>query len=126
MKTKFNIKQEQLDKIFERDKLCVYCSKEMIFPFDKYNRKDSATIEHLNHIQNWDSVNYFNDKNMPVYPIIAICCSSCNSSRGTKLLREWFESDYCIINNININTVSKVVKNYIDKFEKNESHPYCE
>ena len=48
MTNKFGIPEKELQKICVRDKKCVYCHKEMIFPFDVNNRQDSATIEHLN------------------------------------------------------------------------------
>jgi hypothetical protein len=117
MITKYGIPQNQLDVIVARDKDCVYCHKIMIL-HDIANRSDSATIEHLNHREDWDSVQDFNSKNMPVYPIIAICCWSCNSSRGRKPLLEWFQSNYCKKWNISQTTVSKVVRDYINIYEK--------
>jgi hypothetical protein len=117
MKTKYGIPQEQLDVIVARDKDCVYCHKAMI-PHDIANRSDSATIEHLNHRADWDSVQDFNSKNKPVYPIIAMCCWSCNSSRGSKPLLEWFKLNYCKKWNISQYSVSKVVRDYVNKYEK--------
>ena len=116
MKTKFGIPQKQLDEIVRRDKVCVYCRK-MFQSFDPYNRADSATIEHLNYRADWDSVGDFVSQGKPIYSIIAICCFSCNSSCSDLPLLQWFESEYCKDHNINIDTVSEVVRRYIKKYE---------
>ena len=118
MITKYDIQQEQLDIIVARDKDCVYCHKTMISPYDIAHRSDSVTIEHLNHRSDWYSVQDFNSKNLPVYPIVAICCGACNSSRGSKPLLKWFKTDYCQKWNINLDTVSEVVRDYANKYEK--------
>ena len=65
-------------------------------------RGDWATIEHLNYEPPWDDPT-----------TVAICCGSCNSSRGNKPLLEWFNTEYCISRNINEKTVAEPVKNYI-------------
>ena len=67
---------------------------------------DWATIEHLNHLPPWD-----NPKT------IAICCGSCNSSRGKKTILEWFKSTYCVEKNISPATVSQPVLDYIRQYE---------
>lgn len=119
MKTKYGIPQIQLDEIVKRDKVCVYCRKPFQ-SFDTHNRARSATIEHLNHRADWDSVGSFVSQGKPVYSIIAICCFSCNSSRSNLPLLQWFESAYCKDKDhiININTVSEVVRGYINTCEK--------
>ena len=111
--------EETLAKIRARDKACVYCGKEMISPWDPKNRKDSVTIEHLNH-KNLDSVGSYIREGKPVSEIVAICCGECNSSRSDKSLLDWFETDYCKNKNkgINYSTVTDVVRKYIDKYEK--------
>ena len=118
MKTKHDIWQDQLDRIVARDIDCIYCHKKMIVPFDAKNRSDSATIEHLNHRADWYSVQKKKKKKLPVDSIIGICCGACNSSRGSLPIIKWFETTYCKAKNINKSTVSKVVQEYIDKYEK--------
>jgi hypothetical protein len=117
MKTKYGIPQIQLDKIVKRDKVCVYC-RNKFQPYDTHNRAGSATIEHLNYRADWDSVGDFVSQGKPVYSIIAICCFSCNASRSDLPLLKWFESAYCKDHKININTVSEVVREYINMYEK--------
>jgi len=113
-----HIPKKELEKIRQRDKDCVYCHKLMTNPRDGGSRKNWATIEHLNHLQEWDSVRSFVREGKPVSEIIAICCWSCNASRSDKRLSDWFKMPYCINKNINEKTVTEVVRNYIHKYEK--------
>ncbi len=41
---------------------------------------------------------------------IARCCFSCNSSKGTKKLSDWLESDYCKKRGVTMETGAAVVK----------------
>lgn len=116
MKAKYGIPQKELDYIVKRDIICIYCHKK----YSSKNKGDLPSIEHLNHKPDWDSVESFVCEGKPVYAIIAICCRSCNSSRGAKSLRNWFKTPYCIEHNIKYSTVASVVKKYIDKYEKND------
>lgn len=65
--------------------------------------RDKATIEHLNVAPPWNNPE-----------TVAICCGSCNSSRGNKQLADWFETSYCVERNINKGTVAGVVREYIE------------
>ena len=103
MKNKYGIPEDSLDTIRERDKTCVYCHKTMIATSESKYQSDWATIEHLNHLPPW---------NNPA--TVAICCGSCNSSRSNKKLLDWFTTPYCVEKNINIDTVAKPVKDYIE------------
>ena len=118
IKTKYGIPQNDLDTIVERDADCVYCHKQMLNPWSQMNREDSVTIEHLNHRQDWNSVESYLRDGLSVPTIIAICCGACNSSRGSKSLRDWFKTDYCVGKKLDYVTVSPVVRNYIDLYEK--------
>jgi hypothetical protein len=104
---KFGIPEKELKKIIKRDKNCVYCHKRMIYPYDVNNRKDSATIEHLNF-----NGPFYWDKGLKAEDIV-ICCGSCNSSRGKKRLHDWFKTSYCRNREISEKTVSKPVKTYL-------------
>lgn len=114
MKTKYGIPQKELDEIVKRDTNCVYCHKK----WNSKNKGNAAIIEHLNHLPEWDSVRSFVQEGKPVSKIIAICCGSCNSIRGSKSLLNCFETPYCKKRKINYSTVALVVKKYIDKYEK--------
>lgn len=107
MANKYGIPEDNLQKIRERDISCVYCHKLMIDPKQGGQRKNWATIEHLNFMPPW---------NNPT--TIAMCCWSCNSSRGVKKITDWFKSTYCLERNINIETVADPVKEFIKIYEQ--------
>jgi disulfide oxidoreductase YuzD len=67
------------------------------------SRKLVATWEHI-----------INDASIITRKNIARCCASCNSSKGTKKLTDWLESNYCKKKNINENTVAPIVKNALN------------
>jgi len=106
MKNKYGLSEDRLSEIRKRDKSCVYCHKTMLSSGSCGFRGDWATIEHLNHLPPWNNAD-----------TVAICCGSCNSSRGNKTILEWFDTNYCIEKNINTKTVKQPVKDYIVKFE---------
>ena len=110
MANAFGIPENELKKIRARDNRCVYCHKKMIHPYNTKNRRDSATIEHLN----FDGPFYWSDEGFKIEDIV-YCCASCNSSRGIKKLPVWFESDYCKSRNINEKTVADPVKKYLKR-----------
>ena len=98
----YGLPKKKLDEIRKRDTKCVYCHKKMFDPSDGDFCGDWATIEHLNHLPPWDNPT-----------TVAICCGSCNSSRGKKKLPDWFESEYCEERNINVQTVAEPAKEYL-------------
>lgn len=106
MSNKYGLPEKELKHIKERDKTCVYCHKKFVPRNFSSKRGDWATIEHLNHLPPWNKPN-----------TVAICCWSCNASRGKKRIRAWFKTKYCIDRNINKNTVAKPVRKYIQRFE---------
>ena len=107
MKNKYGIPEEKLNEIRKRDQTCIYCHKKMIEPSVNGQRRNWATIEHLNHLPPWDNPD-----------TVAFCCWSCNSSRSDKKIIDWFKTSYCIDKNINYGSVAKPVRNYIENNEK--------
>ena len=105
MTKKFGIPEDVLNKIKARDKTCVYCHKVFNRASDWHG--DWATIEHFRE----DGPFYW--KEGLKEEDLAICCWSCNSSRGKKELLNWFKIPYCIKNNINKRRVAEPVKKYI-------------
>jgi hypothetical protein len=101
MANQYGLPEEKLENIRARDKTCVYCHKKMV-DTSSVNRRDWATIEHLNYLPPWNNPD-----------TVAICCGSCNSSRGQKKLIDWFKGQYCLDRNINEKTIAEVVKNFI-------------
>lgn len=109
---KFRIPNDILRSIRERDKNCAYCHKPMFSPYDRGRAIDSATIEHLNR----EGPFYWKD-GLAAEDLV-ICCGACNSSRGAKLLTEWFLSEYCLERSINISTVAEPVRSYLARNSK--------
>ena len=88
------------EEVKARDKTCVYCGVQMIEQMPlRGSRKTVATWEHI-----------INDASIVTRENIARCCASCNSSKGTKDLFDWMQSNYCRKHGINKNTVAEVVK----------------
>jgi hypothetical protein len=109
MKNNYGLPATELQKIFERDKVCVYCKKTMMSHDTGNIRSDWYSIEHLNYLPPW---------NNPA--TVTISCWSCNSSRGNKKIRDWFTKPYCLERGIELDTVSKVVRRYILEVEDKE------
>lgn len=78
MTNKWRIPKELEEKIRGRDNNCFYCHKDF-----KNNSKDKSTWEHID-----------NDETNISESNIALCCASCNASKGTKKLSDWLKSDY--------------------------------
>lgn len=102
MPNKYGLSEDKLKDIRARDTDCVYCHKKMIEPNPIGWRGDWATIEHLNFLPPWNNAE-----------TVAICCGSCNSSRGAKNITDWFKTGYCREKNINAETVAEPVKKYL-------------
>ena len=88
-------------RIIGRDKSCVYCKVK--FRHGVRSRKKRPSWEHMDdysvrHPKIWN---------------IAVCCGSCNASRGPKGLAEWFESDYCKKKSISKRSVAEIIRRYV-------------
>ena len=77
---KYNIPFYIEDTVRKRDTHCVYCGKKF---------SNDMTFEHID-----------NDINNTSLDNIALCCNSCNASKGNKNLSVWLESEYCKSKNI--------------------------
>jgi len=104
MSNNYGLPEDAVALVRKRDCRCVYCHKAMVPPNTATWRGDWATIEHLNHRPPWNNPE-----------TIAICCGSCNSSRGDKPLPKWLESRYCQERNISLATVARPVQQYLRK-----------
>jgi hypothetical protein len=94
---KWNIPDWLEREVKDRDTHCVYCRVE--FGSAVHGRRSVATWEHI-----------VNDARIVTRENIARCCVACNSSKGTKRLSDWLESDYCRARGITRDTVAEVVK----------------
>ena len=88
------------EEVKARDRTCVYCGVQMVERVPKGgSRRDAASWEHI-----------INDASIVTRENIARCCAACNSSKGTKDLVDWMQSDYCKDRCITEDTVAEVVK----------------
>jgi hypothetical protein len=94
---KWNIPDWLEREVKDRDRNCVYCRVELAS--SKKTRTSPATWEHI-----------VNDARIVNRENIARCCSACNSSKGTKKLSDWLDSDYCRTRGVTKDTVAEVVK----------------
>lgn len=84
-------------EIKDRDRTCVYCGIEL--GSSRETGKSMGTWEHI-----------VNDARIVNRDNIARCCVSCNSSKGTRMLSDWLECDYCRKRGITKDSVAEVVK----------------
>jgi len=84
----------------QRDLSCVYCGV-------SFNNSDPTH----NIRPTWEHI--INDIRINGPDNIALCCRSCNASKGAKFLNEWLSSKYCMRKGINEDTVATVVKNHL-------------
>jgi hypothetical protein len=92
------------ERVRVRDKKCVYCRA----AFKRHvrgrgGRVRIATWEHI------DNDGDCSDRN------VALCCCACNSSKGTKALAEWLESEYCKARRISARRVALVVARWLKR-----------
>ena len=102
MSNRWGIPKNVEELVRERDKNCVYCG--ISFANSVVTHKTRPTWEHI-----------INDIKINGPDNIAICCGSCNASKGARTLEEWLKSNYCISKSITINSVAPVVKLHFDK-----------
>lgn len=100
MSNKWGIPKEVEEYVVKRDLACVYCGVD--FSIKHQSRKTKPTWEHI-----------VNDIRITTKENIALCCTSCNASKGAKLLEDWLQSAYCKSKGIDEKTVADVVKNAI-------------
>lgn len=102
MANKWGIPKETEEYVIKRDLSCVYCG--VNFSIEHKSRKTKPTWEHI-----------VNDIRINSIDNISLCCTSCNASKGAKLLEDWLKSTYCKSKGISKETVAEVIKNAINK-----------
>jgi hypothetical protein len=86
-------------EVRKRDTHCIYCGVK----FDRNIKKNSATWEHI-----------VNDEKIINRENIALCCCSCNASKGAKELSDWLTSDYCKSKDITTKKVAPIVNQALE------------
>lgn len=98
MSNRWGIPKEVESAVLLRDTNCVYCQ----VPFSDFD--NSYKLQ-----KSWEHI--INDITLNDINNIALCCRSCNASKGNKPLKDWLESSYCARKGINVETVAAVVRN---------------
>ena len=108
MANRWEIPQEIELRLKQAFRLCAYCGKKMRSHAGILGcPQDKATFEHLNRHGPFRWSDGLREEHL------VIACAQCNSSRGRKLLSEWFMSEYCIARGISPTTVAAQVKRYL-------------
>lgn len=102
MANRWGIPKNVEELVKERDTNCVYCG--ISFTNSVVTHKTRPTWEHI-----------INDIRINGVDNIAICCGSCNASKGTKLLSDWLNGKYCATKGITKDNVATVVKEYLNR-----------
>lgn len=97
MANRWRIPKDVEEFISKRDTKCVYCG--VVFSTKNNSRKNKQSWEHI-----------VNDIRINGTDNIALCCMSCNASKGSKLLEDWLKTDYCRKKEITVDSVDDVVK----------------
>ena len=80
-----------------RDQKCIYCQRPFIGQEGPRGQRKS-----------WEHI--INDENLVNQQNIALCCISCNASKGAKLLSVWLQSKYCLRRGITSESISEVAR----------------
>lgn len=84
----------------QRDLSCIYCGISFIDSVPTH--KTRPTWEHI-----------INDIRINSRDNIALCCGSCNASKGAKLLKDWLNCKYCKTKGITKDSVEILVKEHL-------------
>jgi hypothetical protein len=102
MANRWGIPKEVEEYVKKRDLHCIYCHAS--FNDSEINHRTRPTWEHI-----------INDIRINGIENIALCCGSCNASKGAKLLADWLTSKYCQTKGITKENVAIVVKEHLKK-----------
>ena len=102
MANNWNIPRALEKEIRERDKVCAYCGCAFV-PY-KVSKKSAASWEHI-----------VNDITIVTRENIVLCCCSCNSSKGNRVLEDWLDSDLSSARRVSADTLSSVVLDHLKR-----------
>jgi hypothetical protein len=102
MSNRWGITKEVEEFVKKRDANCIYCGVE--FVSNNTSAKLSSSWKHI-----------INDIRLNNSDNIALCCRSCNASKGIKKFEDWLQSNYCNNKGINHNNVALVARKYLEK-----------
>lgn len=102
MANRWGIPKDVEELVKKRDTSCVYCG--ISFINSDFTHKTRPTWEHI-----------INDIRINGPDNIALCCGSCNASKGTKFLSNWLNDKYGKTKEITKENVAYVVKEYLNR-----------
>ncbi len=102
MANRWGIPKDVEEQVKDRDTNCVYCG--ISFANSVFTSKTRPTWEHI-----------INDIKINGQDNIALCCGSCNASKGAKFLEVWLTGKYCSTKGITKDNVAQVVKEYLNR-----------
>lgn len=102
MANRWGIPKEVEELVKSRDMNCVYCG--ISFKDSVGLTKSKPSWEHM-----------INDIRINGPENIALCCRSCNASKGTRDLEIWLESSFCKEKGIGKSTLAPLVLEYLKK-----------
>jgi hypothetical protein len=82
-------------EIIARDTACIYCRS--VFEDPIASRATCPSWEHI-----------VNDLSIVNIENIGLCCVSCNASKGTKPLKKWLKSNYCVARQITSQSMADI------------------
>ena len=72
-------------------------------------------------VATWEHI--INDARIITRENIALCCTACNASKGTKRLREWLKSTYCKSRGITADTIARVAVAALEAEKNDDAQP---
>ncbi len=105
MANRWGIPKDVEEFVKERDTQCVYCG--ILFTYSVLSYKTRPTWEHI-----------ITDIRINGTDNIALCCGSCNASKGMKILEVWLTGKYCSTKGITKDSVADVIKEYLSRQNK--------
>ena len=84
------------EEVRARDKACIYCGGNFAAASKRGQR------------MSWEHI--INDATLVNRENIALCCISCNASKGAKELSAWLESLYCRNRGIHLGTIAPIAR----------------
>jgi len=98
---RWNIPDWLEQETIQRDTACVYCG--VVFGQREPGFGSRPSWEHV-----------VNDARIITRENIALCCRSCNSSKGGKSIIVWLDSPYCKKRGISRDTVAAVIQDVLE------------
>ena len=72
-------------------------------------------------VATWEHI--INDARIITRENIALCCTACNASKGTKRLGEWLRSSYCKSRGITTDTIARVAVAALEAEKNHDAQP---